>query len=100
MSLWTISIDTPPGITEDPDVLVAFDAALHDEQFVHGPSASLDTEERSLGATFNVYGDSVQEAVDVAVESFNRALAKVGLPHGSVVHIDAEPTEERELEPA
>lgn len=96
MTDWMVTLDTPQGITTDADRLVAFSDVLDELRGATGAAASLNTETGTLSATFTVDAEGVQEAVESAVLFFNAALERVGLPHGNVVHVDAEPQEDRE----
>lgn len=91
-----ITLDTPHGVAASEDQLIAFSGALDHMRGATGAAASLDTETGVLSATFSLDAEGVQEAVDSAVSIFNSALAMVLLPASNVVHIDAEPIEDRE----
>lgn len=91
-----ITLDTPQGVTTDPDHLMLFSDVLDELRGATGAAASLDTDAGTLSATFTIEAGGVQDAVDSAVHLFNDALARIGLPHGNVVHVDAEPQEDRE----
>jgi hypothetical protein len=95
MTEWMITLDTPPGVASSEDQLVPFSEAIDVVRGTTGASASLDRESGVLSATFTLDAEGVQEAVDAAVLIFNAALALVLLPHGNIVHIDAEPIEDR-----
>lgn len=90
-----ITIDTPHGIAGSEDALLDFSHALDAVRGATGAATSLDPETRVLSATFTLEAEDVQRAVDEAVSAFNAALEQVGLPHGNVIHVDAEPIAER-----
>lgn len=96
MTAWMLTIETPPGITDSEDSLLAFSDALDDARGLTGAATSLDTDTGVLSASFTLDAEDVQRAVDDAVSVFNTALDRIGLPHGNVIHVDAEPIEERE----
>ena len=97
---WIATVDTPQGVVvgdNATDMLLAFSDALDDVRGATGAATSINTATGVLSATFNVEVVTVQEATDAAVEIFNAALDRVGLPTGNVVHLDVEPLEDREL---
>lgn len=96
MSEWMVTVDTPPAVAEHEGVLLAFSDSL-DAELGATAAASMNSDTGVLSATFMVEGEGVQEAVNAAVGVFNAALERVGLPSGNLVHVDAEPIEDREL---
>lgn len=100
---WIATIDTPQRIVADrdpADVVLAFSDALDEARGVSGAAASINSETGVLSATFTIEVETLQEAADVGVATFNQALERVGLPAGNVVHFEADPTDDRELVPA
>ena len=95
-----ITIDTAPHVASDEDALVAFAEALDELRGSTGAAASINTRTGVLSATFSVEAADVQHGVDEAVTLFTRALRRLGLPPGSVTHVEAESIEEREPVPA
>jgi hypothetical protein len=96
MTEWMITLDTPPGVASSEDQLVPFSEAIDQVRGATGAAASVDRLTGVLSATFTLDAEAVQEAVDRAVGIFNAALAIVLLPHGNVVHVDAEPIKDHE----
>jgi hypothetical protein len=95
MSEWTVHLDTPEGVVKSEEDLLRFDDAIHEMESAGGPVTSANKRTGSVGATFTVEAETVKEAVDVAVSVFDAALESVGIPPGSIVHIEVEPAEER-----
>lgn len=92
-----VTIDTPSGVATNEETLVAFSAALDAVRGTTGAGTSIDVESGVVSATFSLEAADVQGAVEDAVAIFNTALERVGLPHGGVVHVDAEPIEDRRV---
>jgi len=97
---WMVTIDTAHGVAHDEEVLLAFTAAIDGIRGLTGAGTSLNTGTGVLSATFSVEAADVQRGVDEAVTLFTAALGRLGLPPGSVTHVEAESLEEREPVPA
>lgn len=96
---WMATVDTPHGVTagfDVPEILLGFSDALDEVMGTSGSAASVNTETGVVSATFTLDADTTQEAADVAMEIFNAALPRVGLPTGNIVHLDVEPMEDRQ----
>jgi hypothetical protein len=100
MSEWMITIDTAPRVATDEDALLAFAEALDEARGSTGAATSINARTGVLSATFSVEAADVQRGVDEAVTLFTKALGRLGLPPGSVTHVEAESIDKREPVPA
>ena len=99
MTDWLVTIDTPHGVTHDEEVLLSFADAIDEVRGVTGTGTSLNVATGVLSATFMVSSDDVQRGVEHAVSLFDKALERLGFAPGTVAHVEAELTDEREPVP-
>lgn len=79
MSEWTIDLETPAGTASDVAELEAFAAALEADATALGAAASMNTEQGTLSARFQVEAPNEQEAAMTACFAYWRALAAAGV---------------------
>jgi hypothetical protein len=71
---FTIEIESHEGTTTSEDVLDRLSELLVKDEFVLGPSSSLNTKVGRIGSIFQVEADSFEQATQIGVERFTQAL--------------------------
>lgn len=74
-----MTIESPADTTRDPSTLEPFSDALNGDERVSGPATTVDVANGTIGATFQVNAETVDDAALVACLAYWRAIAAAGL---------------------
>jgi hypothetical protein len=75
MTMWSIDIETAPGVATATDQLEQLALALDSHAHTKGAAASLSSRSGVVSATFSVTATDAAGATEVGVAAFRRALA-------------------------
>jgi hypothetical protein len=94
VSEWTVHIESRAGAIppDDEDAITRFQAAITAEPAALDPASVYDVREQRISSTFQVEATALEDAQDIGIAVFLRALGVAGLPKGWDV-VEASPFE-------
>jgi len=90
MNMWSIDIETAPGVATGSDQLERLALALDSHPQTIGAAASLSSRSGVVSATFSVAARDAAGATQVGVAAFCRALADGGLAADEPARVSVE----------